>query len=963
MKSDFTSRLKYGVSAIAVIAMLPLSIQASYAADDAAAEEELILEEVTVTGSRIKRNNLSTSTPVTIINSEALKITGAANVAEILRELPAIGLAGLNTTNSNFLTSGGGINTVNLRNLGDDRTLTLVNGRRFVAGVSGTSQVDLNMIPAALIERIEVVTGGASAVYGSEAIAGVVNFIMKDDFEGVEIDAQYGTSNEGDMDEITLGVTVGGNFADDRGNAVIHFAYNKEDGLFSRDRGINDTFYSRAGEGTLFDPANSSYPPQGRYLGADWTYDKDNNLIDLTGRNGGPTWDGAVYGFNRSAFRRIAVPTKRMLLSTMAHYDINEYVTAYVEGSYGQTDTRTNIEPFPFASSDIYLGAVDGMPLDNPYIPQPILDQITDLNADGAGITALDFKRRLFEFGPRTSQANRNTFRVVLGFKGDINDDWSYDASYTYGRTIDAQNSDGAINTANFRAALDVEADPDNIGGFRCKDEQFRAEGCVPINVFGNGSISDAAVQWVAAAKNRRATIQQQVLYAGVSNSNIFTLPGGDVGFAAGMEHRREESETLNDALTQAGQNASNKIPNTIGEYSVTEAFAELSVPIISDVEFAKYVGLEGAFRYADYDTVGGVNSWKIGGEWAVNDDIRFRAVYAKATRAPNIGELFSGQSQTFPSGMTDPCEDITAAAAPNADAAQAANCRAISGIAAAIANDGIFTVNQLDYQTIDGLNGGNPDLFEETAKTLTFGVVLTPSFLKAFSLSVDYYNIKIDDAIQAVGRQTSINECLKASDMSSSQFCNNVIRGADGKIDRINAFQLNLATKWNRGIDVAANYNMDMMETFGIDGDLDFSINYTAILKAGEVSFEGSDYTDFLGELPDIKHKARVAITYNNESLTLGYNMTYFGSVRDDLDGGDYSLNDIGAVTYHDLQARYLIGVDGTYEVYGGINNIFNKAPPFLPSGTQSGNTGLGTNSLYDAVGRYFYIGAKAKF
>jgi len=962
MKIDFSKRLRYGVSALAVASLLPFSISSVSAADDAAAEETTF-EEVVVTGSRIKRGNLTTPTPVTVLNAEQLQITGAANVAEILRELPSVGVAGLNTTNSNFLTSGAGINTVNLRNLGDDRTLTLVNGRRFVAGVSGTSQVDLNMIPAALIERMEVVTGGASAVYGSEALAGVVNFIMKDDFEGVELDGQYGISDKGDMDEVTLSATVGGNFADDRGNAVVHFAYNKEDGLFSRERGINDTFYSRAGEGTLFDPANSSYPPQGRFLGADWTYDTNNNLVDLTGRDGGPTWDGATYGFNRSAFRRIAVPTKRMLFTAMGHYDVNDYITAYVEGSYGQTDTRSNIEPFPFASSDIYLGDVDGMPLDNPFIPQAILDHIAELNADGDDITALDFKRRLFEFGPRTSQANRNTFRVVLGFKGDLSDEWSYDMSYTYGRTVDAQNSDGAINTANFRAALDVEADPENPGGYRCKDEQFRAEGCVPINVFGFDSISDEAVQWVAAAKNRRATIQQQVLFAGVSNSNIFTLPGGDVGFSAGIEHRLEESETLNDALTQAGQNASNRIPNTIGEYDVTEVFAEVSIPIISDVEFAKHIGIEGAFRYADYNTIGGVNSWKIGGEWAVNDDIRFRAVYARATRAPNIGELFSGQSQTFPTGITDPCQDITATAAPNADAAQAANCRAIPGVATAIANDGVFAVDQLDYQTIDGLNGGNPDLFEETANTFTVGGVFTPSFFEGFSLSVDYYDIKIDDAIQAVGRQTSVNECLKSADPSTSPFCNNVIRGADGKIDRINAFQLNLATKVNRGIDVASNYSMDMMDTFGIEGSLDLGINYTLILRAGETPFEGSDFEDFLGELPDIKHKGRFSMTYNSDSLTLGYNMTYYGAVRDDLDGGDYSLNDISAVTYHDLQARYRIGEDGQYEIYGGVNNVFNKKPPFLPSGTQSGNTGLGTNSLYDPVGRYYYIGAKTKF
>ncbi|PHZ84711.1 TonB-dependent receptor plug domain-containing protein [Paremcibacter congregatus] len=953
MEISFYHQKKFitGVSILALMAAIPSSPQA-FAQD--ATDDASTFEEVVVTGSRIKRGNLSTPTPVTTLDSEALKVSGTNNVADLMRELPSVGLSGLSSANSSRLIQNSGLNTINLRNLGSARTLVLVNGRRYIAGQPGSSAVDLNTVPTDLIERVEVITGGASAVYGSDAVAGVVNFILKDDFSGVAIDAQYGLSEKGDGDKLKTTLTMGGNFNDDKGNATLHFAYNKEYGVKSSARGIKDHWYDIT-DNTIYDPNHSSYVPQGLFFagGDPWTYDPSGTLVN--------EYDGDRDGFDRSPYRTISIPTERILVSGNSHYDIREDVTLYSELMFAQVNTDAKLEPFYFDTGFLKFG---GIPISNPLIPQAIRD-----DAVANGVTELGFRRRFLENDGRQAVNSRRTMRILLGLKGEINDQWSWDANYSYGRTTQKQTFSGEMNIDLAVQSLNTEADPTNPGGVRCADERARGLGCVPMNIWGKGSISPEALAYVSADTNLQATITQQVITAGVTNSALFTLPGGDVGFAAGIEHRRESSETINDPLVVAGLTGGNKVANTVGKFNVTEFYAETNVPLVEGVSFAQYLGLEAAFRYADYSTIGGVSSWKVGGEWAPIDDLRFRAVYAKSTRAPNINDLFAGAGQTFPD-INDPCNGVT----PTSNNPAQKACLLDPVLAAAV-DAGPFVVGSFERFDVSGYNVGNPNLNEETAKTITVGAVITPSAIEGLTASVDYFRIKVDNAIQFTGRQLILDKCYESASLDNI-YCDQITRrarnsagGLSGHLEFINDGPANQGYQLVSGIDFKVNYTMDLDE-----GDLNFGLYYVRTLSSELQTSDGSvvDQLGDLGGSANYKNKGNLNITYVNGPLTVAWKVNYLGQIYDSLSvhnaraeasEPDYDLNNIGAKIYNNMQIRYAFGDDQAYEVYGGINNVFNTKAPYLPTGTSSSNAGSDTSSAYDAIGRYFYLGAKATF
>ncbi len=935
-------KFQTGLSALAIVTCLP-NISALNAAD--ADTEESTFEEVVVTGSRIKRGNLSTPTPVTTLDESALKISGTNNVADLLREVPSVGLSGLSSANSSRLIQNSGLNTINLRNLGSARTLVLVNGRRYVAGVPGSSAVDLNTVPTDLIQRVEVITGGASAVYGSDAVAGVVNFILKDNFDGVEADVQYGMSGKGDGDKFKATLTMGGNFADDKGNATLHFAYNKEDGIKSEARGIKDEFYDISDD-TLYSPNHSSYVPQGRFHAGDiWTYDPSGTLVN--------EYNGARDGFDRSPFRTISIPTERILVSGNAHYDIHENIRVYSELMFSQVDTDAKLEPFYFDEGFLNF---PGIPISNPLIPDAIREDMVS-----NGQTILGFRRRFAENDGRRATNARQTMRLVLGAQGDFNDQWSWDLNYLYGRTTQEQTFRGEMNITHAAEALNIEAGPD--GELRCVNTSARNLGCVPMNIFGAGNISDEALAFVKADTNLHATITQQVFAAGVTNSELFTLPAGGVGFAAGVEHRRENSETINDPLVVAGLTGGNKVANTVGGFNVTEFYAETSVPLLDGADFAKYLGLEAAFRYADYSTVGGVSSWKIGGEWAPIDDIRFRAVYAKSTRAPNINELFQGPGQTFPS-VNDPCNLVTNT---SNDPTQSA-CLLDPHLQAAV-NAGPFVVGSFERFDVSGYNQGNPNVSEETGKTITLGAVITPTAIPSLTASVDYFRIKVTDAIRFVGRQLILDTCYSGTTLDNSYCAQITRRSTTGHLEFINDGPSNQGYQLKSGIDFKVNYALQLD-----DATLDFGLYYVRMLKS-ELQIADGTVVDQLGDLgtsADFKNKASLNVTYAGGPITASWKVNYLGQIYDSLtvhnarlEAGtpDYDLNNIGTKFYHNMQVRYAFGEERAYELYGGINNVFNAKAPFLPTGTASSNAGSDTSSAYDAIGRYFYMGAKITF
>lgn len=960
-------------------------------ADSAAPEPAAQLQEVVVTGSRIAQTELKTVAPIQVINSDSIESTGTINIADKLRDLPAVGTPALSTFNSNFLTGDNGISTLNLRNLGDQRTLVLVNGRRMTPGVAGTGDVDLNTIPTEFIDRIEIVTGGASAIYGSDAVAGVVNFILKKDFEGLQFMGQAGKSGSGDAGTNTMGLLFGSSFADSRGHFMLNVSHDKEDGLRSSQRRLSavDMFVTPGG---LINPQFSSYIPQGNFFvnsccvggfGDAFSFAPDGSLID-----------GALGpGYNRASQRLIEVPVERTLVASTLSYDLTEHHHAYAELTYADTQARSNIEPLPLASNGvnaIYGTSTDangdaiGMPITNAYLQTlpalaPILAEINTWNATGANCTGsaatnpaydcinyINFRRRLTDIADRVNNDARQLHRIVLGVKGDLPiGDWTYDASYVYGRSTTDQISNGSVNLINFQESLNSVV----VGGkIVCADPVAQNLGCVPVNVFGTNSISPAAANWLSAVATRNVDLSEEVVSGSVTGS-VGTLPAGSPSLVLGTEFRKDKSSEIFDPLTNLGLNGSNQLPNTVGSISVKEGFAEVDVPILKDVPAFTSLDLNGAYRRASYSTSGGVDAWKVGLNWAVIPDLRFRGVYSRAVRAANIGELFGGQSQTFVS-VNDPCDGVSATGNGNTTAQLAAACRAIPAIAAAIAASPThtFAYTALELQNEFGLLGSNPSLTPEHSQTKTFGVVLTPRALPNFAMTVDYFDIKVDGAVATLNQDVAAQDCLATGE---PVFCDNIIRNPNtGKITEFLAFNQNIGYIRSAGVDTSVRYRFDLPL-----GTLDLSLAETHQLKL-EQSVPGAPVEVDLGQLNSsgrlgdgFKDRGTLNLVYTLRGLEATWRVRYLGKVQDTTAANGIIFqpyNDVPAFWYNDAQVRYTWDLRAKTQLTGyvGANNVFNKQPPFLPQGMASNVIGTSTDAnAYDVIGIFWYAGVKLKF
>ncbi|NJC34545.1 outer membrane receptor protein involved in Fe transport [Sphingomonas jejuensis] len=950
-------------------------------------------EDIVITGSRIVSPTITSVSPVQVVSDVAIDQAGVTNIQELLLESPVFGAPGLSRTNSAFLTSGTGVATVDLRNLGSDRTLVLINGRRVVSGLPGSATVDTNVIPVQFIQRIDVLTGGASSLYGSDAVAGVVNFIYKDDFEGVEANAQYGLTERGDDRRYQANITAGGNFGDGRGNAMVHFGYSNEGGVLSRNREGTflddiDTFAGITGDpadfGVPTQPFLSGFAPQGRFItsGGSFTFNRNNQLI--TGFSSNGTATRAPDGFNRQFFRTIAVPVERYLFAARVNYEVTDGISVFGEGTYNNTSSSREIEPFPLSSNGIggifpdATGAVplqtlvNGVLIRNPFVPDAIFNASTDTNGDG--IRDLQFARRLSEFGTRNGSTTRDFYRFVVGVEGTLFDDkFNWDLSYNYGRTSESQQSNGQVNVLNFRNAL--SAIPRSALGAQfagdntpvCADAGARAQGCVPINIYGFNSISQAAINYIAADQTFQTRISQQVVQGNLSGV-LFDLPGGPLGIAVGAEYRRETSNENNDALTNAGLNAGNALPDTSGAFEVSELYGEINVPLISE-GFINYLGLRGSGRVSDYSTIGTVYSYSGGVEFAPIEAIRFTGTYARSVRAPNIGELFTGPSQTFPTGLQDPCVGIGA----TGGGTRGDICRASPGVLGNIAANGVFTLNQADIQGISGFNSGNPNLQEEKSDSYTASVTINPrsvDFLRNVVLRVDYFNINIDDAIVTPGRAFILDQCFNQNNQDLCSFIsrrpNATAINSSGSIELINVGAINGGEFSTEGLDVTLT-NSIPLEGIGVGGNLNARVVYTHVFSLDTVPLPGADVDPSAGEVGAAKDRFTASLGYSNDEFTLNFTGTYLGrSSLDDQFLAGYDLEPgaikIPAEFYLDAQASWR--ASDNYEFYIGADNLLDNGAPLILSGVSGNTTGTDTNaSVYDVFGRRFYAGARLRF
>ena len=957
--------------------------------------------EIVVTGSRIASPNIVSLAPVQVIGETDIDQSGAINLQEVLLENPAIGTPLLSTTNSAFLTSGAGTATIDLRDLGSNRTLVLINSRRVVGGIANSPVVDLNTIPTQFIERVDILTGNASSLYGSDAVAGVVNLIYKRNFEGLLMEGQYNITELGDTPRYQISATAGGNFMEGRGNLMVHLGYSDDKGLLSRKRKntrVDDFdqfafYYDPDLFGIPLEPYFSSYTPQGRFVaGATvFTFGPTGQLQPCFTSNGATCGGGAGQGpngFNRQFFRTLSTPVERWLFAERGHFDISDNISFITEATYAKTKAKSEIEPFPLDSANVFANGrapiesfVGGVPVLNPLVPGPIAAAATD--TDGDGLRDIAFRKRLLDIGTRNLEVNRDYFRFVTGFEGKLfGDRFSWDLTYNFGRSQESQIANGQVNIQNFARALNGVPGPD--GTVICNPElEANIPGlpCVPINIFGVGSITPQAAAFVAAETNHSFKQTQQV-FAGNLSGSLFELPAGPLGIAVGAEYRKEQGEENWDALTNAGLNAGNALPDTAGEFNVKEVYGEINVPILADMPFAHRLNVRAAGRLSDYSTVGGVKTWSLGADYSPIEALRFRGTLAQAVRAPNIGELFTGPSQTFPVGIIDPCAGITLG--DTSELGQ--NCLADPGILLNIQSQPIpgatpvctncFALTQADRQGISGFTSGNPNLSEETSRSFTAGVVFAPRNIEALRnlvVSVDYFRIKIDDAVTFTNRNTILDQCYNEG---NQDFCQFVVRfpvqtggASPGAIQFINVAGVNASALKTAGIDTVIAYRSSLDRFMG-GLDMNARLSWTHYFKGYIVPLPGAPKDPYVGEVGTPKDKANGSLSFNTDKWGVTFQGTYIGkSFEDDvflrnITNGPFDPDTIVIDPEFYLDAQVRFTPSKTYEFFVGVDNALDNDAPNLLSGTTFNVTGSDTAAgTYDVFGRRYYAGARIRF
>ncbi|MBE1527689.1 outer membrane receptor protein involved in Fe transport [Sphingopyxis sp. OAS728] len=1026
------SRRNYGlagVSALAIMLAAPAYAQteeAPAAPADEAVDAAGTGEAIIVTGSRIRRPNLESSVPITSISGDEFFQTGKTSVGDVLNELPALRSTFSQSNSSRFLGTAG-LNLLDLRGLGTQRTLVLQNGRRHIAGdiLSNAVSPDVNTIPTDLIERVDIVTGGNSAIYGSDAIAGVVNFILKDNYEGVQLRAQGGSSKYGDAGSYYVSALAGTNFADGRGNVAINFEYAHQEDFYAAGRpnlrnqqGFVqvDTDASDAPNGSdgtpdrLFytDIRSGLYSNGGSFLsyfGGDYyvpyLFQPNGTLIEQTGEVVGLGPVPTYIGGNGDNFRDgtqfgLSPKLDRYSANLIAHFEVSEAFVPFVEAKYVRTKSLGNASG-PF----FFNGGVTGSPrevffTDNPYLNE----QAKGIIRDYYGVapdedTAFTFLKNAVDLSNREESATRETYRIVGGVRGSFNDDWGYEVSANYGEFREKTRILGNVNLQRFllaidavdqglvqngvangnivcrasidpaaRVALETAADPDYAAAQLASD----VAQCRPANFFGSGNISDEARNYLLQDSFARGKITQLVLSASMSGdtSQFLELPGGPIGFAFGAEYRRETAKYDQDEATAAGMTFYNAIPTfDPPSFEVKELFGELRVPILKETPFFEELTLSAAGRIADYKgATGTVYSYNAGIDWAPVRDIRFRANYSRAVRAPNLVDLYTPLGQNFAPPPVDPCALNSIG---EGSATREANCRA----------DGVPDDFNFQYQSsLPFLSGGNPDLKEETSDSYTIGGVIQPRFLPGFSLSVDYYKIVVNDVITAPTAQAIIDTCYDASDLDN-QFCDLFERagpggGPRGEIEgqilenSLDVVPLNYAKLKVRGIDFELGYRRNL----GGIGDVSTRLIYTRVLQ-NDSYLDPTDpgFADqILYELGDPRDAFNWNVDLKTGPFTIGYKMRYIGKMvlneyedffskqgRDPQNADYADRRFYKAVMYHDVRLDFEAG--DKFNLYVGVDNVTNRLPPL-------GLTGAGGGSgIYNNIGRFFYAGAVAKF
>jgi iron complex outermembrane recepter protein len=1019
-------KLQFAVRAALAAAAASAVVPAAWSQTAPAAANEnpnAGLEEVVVTGSRITSPNLTAISPITSVDAGYISSTNLTRVEDILNNLPMV-FAGQNSTVSN---GSDGTASVNLRGLGPKRTLVLVNGRRLGPGSgSGTNVSDINEVPAALIERVDILTGGASSVYGADAVAGVVNFVLNTHFEGVKIDSSYSYFQHDNNNTLAqnalvaagdaqpdhsvntgfgknVSVLMGSNFADNKGNATFYLTYDQTAPVLEAKYDYSACVLGATGAGGLACSGSGTSAKTGS-LG------KAGGYFQAYGSGGGAALFTNTVDANTGAFRPFTGadaynfgplnffqrPNERWTGGSFINYEINEHLTAYGELMMARNTTDAQIA----ASGDFFTKTP--IPCTDPLLTAAEAAAIcaaAGAQGNPGGAANLYIGRRNIEGGGRVFDVTSNTVRALAGLKGDIIDGLTFDvyaqrdSTDTIFRNLnyfDASRVQNALNVITGPATLASGAPNPLAGQAECNSVYTGTDAnCVPWNIWVPNGVTPAALNYLSIPLLTDATTIEYVVSGSVTADmakwNIKS-PFADEGIKInlGAEYRSESAVFSPDLASEEGnaEGSGGATTPVAGNYHVGEVFTEMGIPLLDHKPLAESLALELGYRYSDYNLGFRTNTYKIGAEWAPTSDVRVRASYSRAVRAPNIAELFSPQSVAL-DGSTDPCSGPVGTNGLVGSGATQAQC-ALTGVSAAqYGHVGANSAHQYN-----GFLGGNPNLTPEKSDTYSAGIVFTPHFIQNFSMSFDYFNIKLQDTIGAIGADTIISNCISTGD---PVFCSAVHRDANGSLFRTqNGFitdtNVNFGSLTTRGVDAKINYRQPI-DNFG---SLIFNLEGTRLINLGTQPLTGGPAYDCAGYFGSTcgAPNAKWRHVFNTTWATpwSGFDLTARWRFISGTDSEQISPNSqlagntlpltqhIKPYSYFDLSAD--VALYKMFKLQVGVNNVLDKDPPIIDSGgtpfasncptiTPNGSScnGNGFPGTFDSLGRFFFARITAQF
>ncbi len=981
---------------LAALCVAPGMVSGAFAQEAAQPQTEDPRDVVVITGTRITAPGVESSSPITSVGAEEIALQQQPEVEKILRLLPmTIPGDGQNVNNGTA-----GAATVNLRGLGPQRGLLLLDGQRLTP-YDYNGRVDTQVIPTALLERVDIVTGGASATYGSDAMSGAVNFITKRDFEGVELNFDRSITGEDDGEIVSTSLTLGANIDDGRGNVVLSFNYSDRDGVQGGARPLGQLGIVTADGGGYSDflAGNAPQAPadplcQGENAvatGGSTTTTPTRLAIFGASALGQVRTDGTLGSncsvFNFNPYNYYQTPQERFGATALGHYTIDEHFEAYGRASFSQVNVTQQVAPSGIFANSFWT------PLSNPFISASQLSTIiatatTDLgngaliegtnwrDLDSSGtVTAADdlnlvYRRRTTEFGPRSTTYDNAWFQLVAGLRGEIVPDWTYDVSLSHGESHQTRTNAGYTNLANIANALDA------VSTTACRNGDPT---CVPLNLFGTGAgITPEMARYSSATALQDRVYTQDIVQANVSGYfPQVQLPWASSGLAVslGAEYREEEGGTTPDeclklAPTSCLGGAGGNVLPIQGGFSAYEYYGEAILPIASDMPFAKSLDLEVGYRYADYDPSGGTDTYKYGISWSPVENLRFRAMKQQAVRAPNVGEIASPRTSGLDNAVSDPCSITNAA---NIDATLRALC-----ISTGMTNAQVGTVEDITAGQINAFFGTNLAALPqpETADTTTFGMVWTPDLgfdmIQNATLAIDYYDITIDDYINSAPAQGVLDGCYV---LGLTDQCAKIVRvGGNLTNDGSGVVLLyeNLQYITAEGIEIAASFDVDL----GAMGDLAVSFNANHYLTNEFSSYSNLPVVDCKGyfssscganfgtPLPETRWIQRTLWNFGalGQDFQVGYLWRHLGEVTSDVPVFP-QFQTIGSMDYIDLTGAW--NINDAMRLSVGVTNLFEEDPPVVGNeAADTSNNSLNTfPSTYDALGRVFSVGLNVRF